>query len=57
MKFLESIGLSSMSGIFWLMAWAFTLSTFCTTALPYTLSALVALTQRHCLRFTIRFIT
>ena len=52
-KFLESIGFSSISGIFLLIAMGFTLSTFCTTALPYTLSALVALTQRHWVRFTI----
>jgi hypothetical protein len=50
MKLRESMGFSTMSGIFLVMVSGRALSTRSTTWLPYTLSALVALSQRHCLR-------
>jgi hypothetical protein len=57
MKLRESMGFSTMSGIFLLMLSGRALNTRSTTWLPYTLSAFVALSQRHCLRLISRPIT
>jgi hypothetical protein len=53
MKLRESMGLSSMSATFRVIGSGGACSTFCTTWLPYTLSALVAEIQRQARRFSI----